>query len=237
MATSAETADALGRGALPRLDSRQTRTEEVVDILRASIVDGSLEPGSIHSVGALAGALGVSRTPVREALIRLSTRGMVRFERNRGVRILEMSEVDLQEIFELRRLLEVPGAVNAVAKVTPDGIASLRAIIDAQERAAVDGDERELWQLDRAFHRGVLLMGGNRRLADYVDHLRDVVAVRSMESARSAHREGGGSVDHRGILDRLERRDADGVADAILSHLDGTLELLLRRSPGSRAPE
>lgn len=237
MASTADPAAAVGRSPLRRIDSRQTRTEEIVDILHASIVDGQLEPGSMHSVGALADVLGVSRTPVREALIKLASRGMVRFERNRGVRILEMSDVDLQEIFELRLLLEVPAAVSAVAKVTPDGIASLRAIIDAQERAAITADERELWQLDRAFHRGVLLMGGNRRLADYVDHLRDVVAVRSMESARSARREGGGSVDHSGILDRLERRDADGLADAIRSHLDGTLELLLGGGMAGSPPE
>ena len=227
MAEAAPSPTAQGRPSLPRVDSRQSRTEEVMEILRASIVSGQLAPGSIHSVATLADEVGLSRTPVREALIKLASRGMVRFERNRGVRILEMSEPDLEEIFELRRLLEVPAAMSAVAAVTSGDIRDLRRIIEAQERAARSGDERELWELDRAFHRKLLLIGGNRRLTEYVDHLRDVVAVRSMASARSARRTGGGAVDHREILERLERRDADALAAAVLEHIEGARKLIL----------
>jgi DNA-binding GntR family transcriptional regulator len=197
-----------------------------MEILRTSIVQGHLEPGSMHSVAALADELGVSRTPVREALIRLASRGMVRFERNRGVRILEASTDDLDEIFELRRLLEVPAARAAASRVTPEKIQELREIIDAQERAAAVGDQHRLWELDRAFHHGIAELGGNRRLAAYVDRLRDVVAVRSLSSPRSARRAAGGAIDHREILARLERGDADALAEAVLSHLDGALELL-----------
>lgn len=225
------------RPALERLDIRQTRTEEVVDALRDSIMSGQLAPGSMHSVATLADALGVSRTPVREALIKLASRGMVRFERNRGVRILEMYESDIEEIFELRRLLEIPAAVSAAAKVTPEAIRELRGIIAAQRRAAAASDERELWELDRAFHRRVLLSSGNRRLADYVDHLRDIVAVRSMVSARSARQEGGGSVDHDEILRLLEQHDAAGLAEAVRSHLDGTLRMLLSEPDDGRPRE
>jgi DNA-binding GntR family transcriptional regulator len=214
------------RVALRKIDVRKSRTEEVVEILRASIVSGQLERGSMHSVATLADELGVSRTPVREALIKLASRGMVSFERNRGVRILEMSTTDLEEIFERRRLLEAPAARNAVAKATPAGIRALRRIIDAQARASASGDEQELWELDRAFHRGLLQMGGNRRLVDYVDHLRDVIAVRSMVSARSARQERGGAVDHGAILERLEQGDVDGLGAAVLGHLDGALLML-----------
>ena len=73
----------------------------------------------MHSVGSLAEMLGVSRTPVREALIELASRGMVRFERNRGVRVVETSVHDLDEIFEMRRLLEPPAARKAVEQMTP----------------------------------------------------------------------------------------------------------------------
>src|SRR5688572_23283914 len=77
---------------------RPSRTQEALDVLRASIISGELVSGSLHSVASLADTLGVSRTPVREALIELAARGMVRFERNRGVRILQTSIHDLEEI-------------------------------------------------------------------------------------------------------------------------------------------
>jgi DNA-binding GntR family transcriptional regulator len=218
-------------GVLRRVDPRQSRTEEVLEILRASIVPGHLEPGSMHSVATLADELGVSRTPVREALIRLASRGMVRFERNRGVLILEASGDDLDEIFELRRLLEVPAARAAASRVTADNIQVLRRIIEEQELAAASADQHRLWQLDREFHHGLMELAGNRRLAAYVDHLRDVVAARTMDSARSAPRESGGAVDHREILARLERRDADALAAAVLAHLDGAHALLKRHDP------
>jgi DNA-binding GntR family transcriptional regulator len=230
MARIAPSTSVPARPTLKRVHTRQSRTEEVMEILRASIVSGQLAPGSMHSVATLADEVGLSRTPVREALIKLASRGMVRFERNRGVRILEMSTPDLEEIFELRRLLEVPAAVKGVARVTPADIRELRRIIAAQERAAGSGNERELWELDRAFHRKLLLIGGNRRLADYVDRLRDVVAVRSMVSARSARRAGGGALDHSAILDCLERRDADALAIAVLGHLEGARQMVLAPS-------
>src|SRR5918996_737867 len=87
------------------IQARPSRTREVLDILLPAIVKGELAAGSLHSVAELADSLGVSRTPVREALIELASRGMVRFERNRGVRVLQTSIRDIEEIFEIRLLL------------------------------------------------------------------------------------------------------------------------------------
>lgn len=212
---------------LPRVDQRQSRTREVLDVLRASIVKGDLRPGSMHSVGSLAEMLGVSRTPVREALIELASRGMVRFERNRGVRIVESSVHDLEEIFEMRRLLEPPAARNAVRRMTPAVLEQLRAVLTRQAEAAAAEDEERLWELDREFHHMLLAASGNRRLADYVDHLRDMVIVRDPARLQSTSDERAVAVGHSHIIDCLERGDEDATEAAVRAHLEHTFSTLV----------
>jgi DNA-binding GntR family transcriptional regulator len=85
-------------------------TDRVVHELRESIRSGVLRPGELYSVYQLAEQLQVSRTPVREGLLRLAEAGMVRFERNRGFRVLRSAPADIAGIFHLRLLLEVPAA-------------------------------------------------------------------------------------------------------------------------------
>ena len=101
----------------PALESltgdRSTLTTRALEALRAAIVDGRLVAGERYSVAQLAERFGVSRTPVREALLVLERQGVVRFERNRGVRVLETTAHDLEEVFALRLLLEVPATRRA----------------------------------------------------------------------------------------------------------------------------
>jgi DNA-binding GntR family transcriptional regulator len=215
---------------------RPSRTREVLDIVRASIVDGELAAGSLHSVAELAATLGVSRTPVREALIELASRGMVRFERNRGVRILQTSIHDLQEIFEIRLLLEVPAARRAVVGMRPDAVRALRSHLASMERAAAAGDEGRLWTHDRAFHHALMVASGNRRLADVVDVLRDMVLLRGVTTAGRARSLAAIVAEHRAIFEQVEARDADAAAAALRAHIEHTAELLIAQEQGLLEP-
>ncbi len=213
--------------ALNPLLPRRSRAQELVDVLRTAIIRGELVPGSIHSVAALAEALGVSRTPVREALIELASRGMVRFERNRGVRILQTSIHDIEEVFDLRLLLEVPAVRRAVERVDRRELRSLEAEYNGMVRAAAAGDEQALWLHDRAFHHRLLALSGNRRLADYVDSLRDMVLLRGATTAGRSRSLEAIALEHRGILDAVRAGDADAAAVAMEHHLRTTAELLI----------
>src|SRR6185437_3348958 len=99
----------------------------------------------------LADQLGVSRTPVREALIKLAQQGMVRFERNRGVRVLLTSLHDLEEVFALRLLLEPPAVGRAVARLDAAQCRELRRLLAHMERAARADDEFTMFEHDRRF--------------------------------------------------------------------------------------
>lgn len=206
---------------------------QVLGALRTAVITGELAPGTLHSVQTLATQLGVSRTPVREALIKLAQQGMVRFERNRGVRVLQTSLHDLEEVFALRLLLEVPATRRACELLDAAGRKELRRIYRAMERAAEADDEFKLWDHDRRFHRALLEGSGNTRLAQYVDGLRDTVLRRGVSTARSSRSLDAIVTEHLAVLDRIEDRDADGAAAAMRAHILHTAELLIAQESGS----
>lgn len=216
---------------------------QVLDALRAAVITGELPAGTLHSVATLAGQLGVSRTPVREALIKLAQQGMVRFERNRGVRILQTSLHDLEEVFALRLLLEVPATRRAVQLLTPTTQAAtqaatlreLRRVFAAMESAAGADNEFRMWEHDRRFHRVLLEASGNGRLAEYVDGLRDMVLRRGVSTAHQSRTLEVIVEEHRVVLERVLAGDADGAAEAMRVHILHTAELLVAQEAGAEA--
>jgi DNA-binding GntR family transcriptional regulator len=212
---------------------------QVLDALRAAVITGELPAGTLHSVATLAGQLGVSRTPVREALIKLAQQGMVRFERNRGVRILQTSLHDLEEVFALRLLLEVPAtrrAVQLLGTATQAAtLRELRRVFAAMESAAAADDEFRMWEHDRRFHRVLLEASGNGRLAEYVDGLRDMVLRRGVSTAHQSRTLEVIVEEHRVVLERVLAGDADGAAEAMRVHILHTAELLVAQEAGAEA--
>src|SRR5579859_6219954 len=104
--------------------------------LEAALVAGELQPGEIYSAPALAERFGVSATPVREAMLDLVKDGFVEVVRNKGFRVVAMSELDLDRISDIRLMLEVPSTVRAAALLTPEVTASLARLADEIELAA-----------------------------------------------------------------------------------------------------
>lgn len=217
---------------MEQLGRTTTVNARVLDALRAAVVSGELAPGTLHSVQTLATQLGVSRTPVREALIKLAQQGMVRFERNRGVRVLQTSVHDLEEVFALRLLLEVPATRRATELLDDAGRRELRKVFRQMQRAAEADDEFRLWQHDRRFHRALLAASGNTRLASYVDGLRDTVLRQGVSTAGSSRSLSDILAEHEVILERVEAGDADGAADAMRRHVLHTAELLIAQEGG-----
>ncbi|MEU7818272.1 GntR family transcriptional regulator [Pseudonocardia sp. NPDC049154] len=206
---------------------------QVLASLRAAVITGELAPGSLHSVQNLATQLGVSRTPVREALIKLAQQGMVRFERNRGVRILLTSLHDLEEVFALRLLLEPPAVRRAVMRLDGNQKRELRRMFAHMEKAAKADDEFTMFEHDRRFHRVLLEAAGNARLAAFVDGLRDMVLRRGVSTARESRSLDDIVAEHRAILDLIEAGDAEGAAKAMREHVRHTAELLIAQEAGA----
>jgi DNA-binding GntR family transcriptional regulator len=213
-------------------DRRETLTDRATDALRTAIVDGRLRAGELYSVAQLAEQLGVSRTPAREALLLLERRGMVRFERNRGARVLETSARDLDEIFALRLMLEVPAAEEAARRLGEEGLAEVEAALAAMERQLDPPDETAFMARDRAFHELLLRAAGNERLTAIVADLRDHVHLRGATTVGHGRDLRAIYEEHVRIVEALRAGDPAGAAEAMRRHLERTRELLLRAAGG-----
>ncbi len=211
---------------------RETLNDRVYESIRNAIILGELAPGSLHSVYELADVLEVSRTPVREALVRLADQGMVAIERNKGARILQTSAHDLEEIYTIRLLLEVPATFRATVLITDNERHRLRQELDALRTITDAADTRELLEQDANFHRVIIRASGNRRLADYIDTLRDLQMIRNASTLNRSRSLEDIVRDHALICERVEAGDAKGAALAMRDHIATTSRLLLAQEAG-----
>jgi DNA-binding GntR family transcriptional regulator len=198
---------------------RTSLRDQAFDVIRHALVSGQILPGDIYSASALATRLGVSTSPVREAMLTLVNQGLMEAVRNRGYRVVAMSEHDLDEVHEMRLLLEVPGAEKAAAQVGDTDLAALEEIITEIEAAATDGDIVRFLDADRRFHLDLLGLTGNRRLVDTVGGLRDQTRLYGLQRLA---RQGGlveSAREHRDILAAITARDTGRLGDIMREHL------------------
>jgi DNA-binding GntR family transcriptional regulator len=212
------------------VDGVPSLTEQVIRSVREAIHSGELRPGELYSVYRLAAQLNVSRTPVREAMLRLAETGMVRFERSRGFRVLRSDPKEIAEVFQLRLLLEVPAARIAARRADPALIEAMRAELGAMREAAGEHDEPRFMRHDRAFHDLLLAAGTNRRLAGIVGGLRDATMTLGASTVDRSRSLSDIAAEHEPILAALEAGDADAAAEAMRAHVAHTGELLLAQA-------
>lgn len=203
---------------------------EVVRRIRAAIVYGEIEPGKIHSAPALAARLGVSITPVREALLELTSRGMVSQVRNRGFRVIERTPDALDEALELRALVEVPMIARLAGALEPAEIEQFRELVDAGIAAARAGDFSAFLDVDRRFHLGLLARAGNARVVDVVDQVLDQLRLAMFAKGERTPPLVEVAEGHGAILDAIAAGEPGGVELVLRAHLAQT------RSGWGRAP-
>jgi DNA-binding GntR family transcriptional regulator len=187
--------------------------------LRQALITGQIEPGTIYSAAALAAELGVSNSPVREAMLALVDDGLMEAVPNRGYRAVVLSERDLAEIIELRLLLEVPATGVAAERGVGDRLPLLRELVDRIERSAADGDLTANLDADRRFHLTVIESGGNRRLTATVARLRDQTRLHNLRRLAESGALRASAAEHRPLLDAIVERDREGAETLIRAHL------------------
>ena len=216
-------------GKLPKVRTVSNLTEQVHDLLMGAVVEGTLEPGRLYSVQALAGQLGVSRTPVREAMLQLARRGIVEMVPSQGVRIVQRSLDDLRDIFEIRLWLEVPVVRAAVPKMDAADVARIHASYERMREYALTGDGRGLEIEDRVLHAAILECSGNLRVAVLIDELRDFVVAQGKTTTGRSRTLLEIAEVHKPIVDAIDRGDAEGAADAMERHLLSSADALLKQ--------
>jgi DNA-binding GntR family transcriptional regulator len=211
-------------GPQPGLDQldRASLRDRARKAIRASIVTGKLADGELHSVAYFAARLQVSATPIREALFDLAGEGLIEVVRNRGFRVPVLSEHDLDELYELRLMLELPAVVRVARERVPLDSAKFRSLaaelIGQAERREI---EDFLWT-DRHFHLEIIGSLGNRRLTETVARLRDEARLHGIARLAETGELVATAAEHRAILDALEVHDADLVDERVRRHLGHT---------------
>ena len=212
----------------PPASSRSSRVDDAYARIKAEILSNRMPPGHQATEPEIAALLGMSRTPVREALIRLEAEGLVQLRPRHGAQVLPIEPDDMREIYEILTALE-PEAAASLAARRPDAetLRPMEEATDEMERAFAAGDLDGWATADDRFHRLLLSLYGNRRLAGFVSRLLDQAHRARMVTLRMRAFPAHSVEQHRRILERLAAGDAQGVRDAFRAHRARTAEELL----------
>lgn len=193
--------------------------EQVRAILHAQIQTGELEAGEIYSAVALAEALGVSATPVREALMDLANVGLVEAVRNRGFRVRTISAKDLDEIVTLRTWLEVPAMDLIVDGATDAELEALRPLAERICDEARRKDATQFLVADGIFHTSMLELTRNPRLVKLVAELRGQTHLLGLRHLGAAGDLESSGLEHLEIVDALVARNGALARSLMRRHL------------------
>ncbi len=204
--------------------------DRAYDYTKERIFDGEYAQGQLIGEGEVSDAVGVSRTPVREAFLRLEAEGMLRLYPKRGALVVPISAADVEDVMETRLLIE-RFAIRRVIDLDLDLEGRLAEAIAAQERYAAADDAIAFVDADREFHRVFVAATGNAIVLRTHDSLRDQQNRMGLAalSARSERMEQI-LTQHRAIAAAVRRRDAAEAEALIDRHLDESLRLLRRAS-------
>lgn len=188
--------------------------------VKHGVLDRLYEGGTLLTEGELAVAVGVSRTPVREALLRLEVEGLIKLYPKKGALVLPVSAQEIADVVETRQLVEEHAARKAVP-ASPRLIARLEELLAQQKEQAAAGDLAGAAVTDRCFHAEIVRSGGNEILNRLYDQLRDR-QLRMGVAVMHAHpdRITKTLVEHEQILHALRSGDAEAVVGLIHSHVE-----------------
>jgi DNA-binding GntR family transcriptional regulator len=198
--------------------------------IRAMILDLRLLPGQTILIDELSAQLGMSRTPVREAVTRLTTsmEGLVATVPRKGIVVTVPTVEGMREIYEIIQALEGQAVKLAIARVDEETLAALEESVVAQEAALVADNLNDWTQSDRRFHHLLVDAAGNRCLGELVRLFDGQLHRTRVATARLRPNLAESTRDHRGILDALRARDAARAVAVHTAHRERALHELLQ---------
>ncbi|EGX57664.1 GntR family transcriptional regulator [Streptomyces zinciresistens K42] len=199
---------------------RPPAADRVYTHVKQGVLERRYEGGTLLTEGELAEAVGVSRTPVREALLRLEVEGLIKLYPKKGALVLPVSAQEIKDVVETRMLVEQHAARKAVP-APPQLIARLEELLARQQEQAAAGDLAGAAVTDRCFHAEIVRSGGNEILSRLYDQLRDRqlrmgVAVLHSHPDRIAKT----LAEHEEILQALRSGDGEAAVGLVHRHID-----------------
>lgn len=195
----------------------QSRADFVYDSLRDAIWEGRFAHGERIREEEIANVLGVSRTPVREALQRLQQRGLLVIGPGRGLMVAQLSKQQVFELYAMREILEGSAARFAARHANEAEIEILYRL--QRELAASNGDALNLVKLNRRFHQAIYEAAHNQYLLETLDTLNDSLALLHSTTFRAPSRRTETDEEHRRIVEAIEKRDSEAAERVAREHI------------------
>lgn len=220
---------------------RDSLPQQVAEQLRRAFISGLLLPGTRLVETDIAQQLGVSRNPLREALRILQSEGLVEVQHNRGTYVAQITREDIEEIYSLRKLLEVYAVSQVARQATADQVAELESLVVQMEKATAIGDYRQAANLDLELHKTLWALSGHKRLFNILSGVQ--TQIRMFLTVNTQLYENLVTVavaDHQLIAEAIRAHDEVEAANLMSHHIElalqETLDFFRRRSIGPANP-
>ena len=200
----------------------------VFDALRESIITGRLAPGERLMEIQLAEDMGVSRTPVREAIRKLELEGFVAIIPRKGTYVAGLSMKQITEVFEVRAALEGFAASLAAERISDDELHELERLCKSMSHRSEDDALEEIVSLDEAFHDIIFTASRNAKLSQIIGNLREQIHRYRVASLNYPGRLILTSQEHQNIVDALVRKDQEAAREAVCEHVKGAEESFIK---------
>lgn len=208
-----------GRARRRDVAEQRSQRDHAYQEIRRRILENELLPGVQMLETEVADLLGMSRTPVREALIRLAEEGLVDVRPRHGMSVRPVSPQDMKEIYDVLTSLEATAAALAAGRGLDEAaLAELDAAVSEMDAALERGDLKAWAEADQRFHDLLVVDSGNRRLKDIVDTVRDQAHRVRMATLNLRPTPVDSNDDHRAVVAAIRRRDADAAWRAHHNH-------------------
>ncbi len=207
----------------------------VFNTLRQAILIGELKPGERLMELHLAERLGVSRTPIREAIHKLEREGLVTIVPRRGAEVAQITEKSMNDVLEVRRALDALCVELACDRITEEELADLKAACDRFEQCVRTGDSKRIAQADVALHDIIVRATGNQRLIQLVNNLSEQMYRYRFEYIKDSSQHKTLVEEHRIIYQSIVRKDKKTAAEAARTHIDNQEKAIIRQIRLDRA--
>lgn len=209
------------------LDSYKPLRELVLEAIRTAIMNGTLQPRERLMELQLAEELGVSRTPIREALRKLELEGFIVMVPRKGAYVADLSFKDIADVFEIRAALEGLAAGLAAERITEDELDSMERLLVGKQEAITQGDIDKLVEVDTSFHELLYKASRNARLATIISNLREQIQRFRLTSLSFPGRNKESLKEHKQLVEAIQARDSQLARQLAQEHIENAENVLI----------
>ncbi len=209
------------------LDSYKPLRDLVLEALREAIMSGSLQPRERLMEIQLAEELGVSRTPVREALRKLELEGFIVMVPRKGAYVSDLSMKDIADVFEIRAALEGLAAALAAERITEEELETMERLLVEKGEAINQNDIDKLVEVDTKFHETMYKASRNERLSSIISNLREQIQRFRLSSLSVPGRKKDSLDEHRNIVEAIQARDVQLARYLAQEHIENAENVLI----------